>query len=158
MLDKKELRLLLELVKDGRQKITELSSKCGLTRQSTYEKLLKFERMGFKFTIDINPKDLGLNLTAYVLVVADPHSKFRKETDAQIKNFKEISQIHYILGRFDVIAEVMVRNMEEFREVLTRIQSLPAVRKTETLMVYETPKRERMDPIINAIEKRLTEP
>ncbi|MEM3553035.1 MAG: Lrp/AsnC ligand binding domain-containing protein, partial [Candidatus Bathyarchaeia archaeon] len=69
--------------------------------------------------------------------------------------FKEISQIHYILGRFDVIAEVIVKDMDEFRNVLTKIQSLPAVKKTETLMVYETTKRNKIDPLLKAIEDQL---
>lgn len=155
MLSKKDFILLKELIEDSRQKITELAKKSSLTRQSVYEKIKEFSRKGFRFTIDINPKDVGLNLMAYILIVADPNISFRKETDAIIKEFKEISQIHYILGRFDVIVEVMVKDMEEFRDVLTKIQNLPAVRKTETLMVYETTKQNRLDPIIKAIEEKI---
>ncbi|MEM3653333.1 MAG: Lrp/AsnC family transcriptional regulator [Candidatus Bathyarchaeia archaeon] len=155
MLLKKDLILLKELIEDSRQKITELAEKSSLTRQSVYEKIKEFYMKGFRFTVDIKPKDVGLNLMAYILIVADPNVSFRKETDAIIKEFKEVSQIHYILGRFDVIVEVMVKDMEEFRKDLTRIQSLPAVRKTETLMVYETTKQNRLDPIIKAIEEKI---
>jgi len=144
MLNKKDLLLLRELMKDSRQKITDLAVKCGLTRQSVYEKIKEFMNKGVKFTIDLDPKNVGLNLTAYVLIVADPH-----------KEFKEISQIHYILGRFDVIAEVIVKDIDEFRSVLNKIQSLPAVKKTETLMVYETTKRNRIDPLMKAVEEKL---
>jgi Lrp/AsnC family leucine-responsive transcriptional regulator len=157
MLSKKDFILLKELIEDSRQKITELAKKSNLTRQSVYEKLKEFSMKGLRFTIDVNPKDVGLNLMAYILIVADPNVSFRKETDAIIKEFKEISQIHYILGRFDVIVEVMAKDMEEFRNILTRIQNLPAVRKTETLMVYETTKQNRLDPIIKAIEEKIKE-
>ncbi|MEM2576819.1 MAG: Lrp/AsnC family transcriptional regulator [Candidatus Bathyarchaeia archaeon] len=155
MFNKKDLLLLKELMKDSRQKITELAAKCNLTRQSVYEKIRHLNNNGVKFTIDLEPKKLGLNLTAYILIVADPHKEFRRETDNLIKEFKEISQIHYILGRFDVIAEVIVKDMDEFRNVLTKIQSLPAVKKTETLMVYETTKRNKIDPLLKAIEDQL---
>lgn len=155
MLNKKDLLLLRELMKDSRQKITDLAVKCGLTRQSVYEKIKEFMNKGVKFTIDLDPKNVGLNLTAYVLIVADPHKEFRRETDNLIKEFKEISQIHYILGRFDVIAEVIVKDIDEFRSVLNKIQSLPAVKKTETLMVYETTKRNRIDPLMKAVEEKL---
>ncbi|MBS7655688.1 Lrp/AsnC family transcriptional regulator [Candidatus Bathyarchaeota archaeon] len=147
--------LLKELIKDSRQKITDLAVKCSLTRQSVYEKIKEFTNKGIKFTIDLDPKNVGLHLTAYVLIVADPHKEFRRETDNLIKEFKEVSQIHYILGRFDVIAEVIVKDMEEFRSVLNKIQSLPAVKKTETLMVYETTKRNKIDPLMKAIEEKL---
>ncbi len=155
MLSKKDLLLLKELVENSRQKITDLAAKCNLTRQSVYEKIKELLNKGVKFTIDIDPKKLGLNLTAYILIVADPHREFRRETDTLIKEFKEVSQIHYILGRFDVIAEVIVKDMDEFRNVLTRIQSLPAVKKTETLMVYETTKRNKTDPLLKAIGDQL---
>ncbi|MEM2122713.1 MAG: Lrp/AsnC family transcriptional regulator [Candidatus Bathyarchaeia archaeon] len=157
MFNKKELKLLRELMVDSRQKIMELARKCGLTRQSVYEKISDFKLKGIRFTVDVKPQDLGLNLIAYILVVADPHKAFREETDKLIKKFREISQIHYILGRFDVIAEVMVKDIEEFREVLTRVQGLPAVRKTETLIVYESTKQDRLDPIMKALENKLRE-
>lgn len=156
MFEKKDLLLLRELMKDSRQKITDLARKCGLTRQSVYEKIKEFSLKGVKFTVDVDPRDVGLNLTAYVLIVADPHSEFRRQTDAIIKEFREVSQIHYILGRFDVIAEVIVKDIGEFRKVLNKIQNLPAVRKTETLMVYETPKRNRLDPMMKAVEEQLS--
>ncbi|HID17317.1 TPA: Lrp/AsnC family transcriptional regulator [Candidatus Bathyarchaeota archaeon] len=155
MFEKKDLLLLRELMKDSRQKITDLAKKCGLTRQSVYEKIKEFSLKGVKFTADVDPRDVGLNLTAYVLIVADPHTEFRRQTDAVLKKFREVSQVHYILGRFDVIAEVIVKDIGEFRRVLTKIQNLPAVRKTETLMVYETPKRNRLDPMMKAVEEQL---
>ena len=155
MLEKKEISLLYELMRDSRQKITELAQNCNLTRQSIYVKLSEFNLRGIRFTVDIKPKDLGLNLIAYVLIEADPHKEFRKETNSLIKGYKEISQIHYTLGRFDVIAEVMVRNIDEFRSVLNRIQNLPAVRKTETLMVYESTKKDRLDPYMRVLKEDL---
>ena len=155
MLDRKDLKLLRELMVDSRQKITELAKKCRLTRQSVYERISEFKLRGMRFTVDVKPRELGLNLIAYILVVADPHREFRRETDRLIKEFKEISQIHYILGRFDVIIEVIVKDIEEFREVLNKVQALPAVRKTETLMVYESTKQDRLDPLLKAIEEKL---
>jgi len=155
MFDKKDLKLLRELMIDSRQKITELAKKCGLTRQSIYERISEFKLRGIRFTVDVDPQKLGLNLIAYILVVADPHKEFRRETDKLIKGFKEISQIHYILGRFDVIVEVVVKDIEEFREVLNKVQALPAVRKTETLMVYESTKQDRLDPLLKAVDREL---
>ncbi|MEM3061751.1 MAG: hypothetical protein QW265_05030 [Candidatus Bathyarchaeia archaeon] len=38
---------------------------------------------------------------------------------------------------------------------MTRIRNLLTVRKTETLMVYETAKKNRLDPMIKAIEGKI---
>jgi Lrp/AsnC family leucine-responsive transcriptional regulator len=152
MFDEKDKLLLRELLKDGRQPITELAKKCGMTRQSIYARIKELRKKGIKFTIDIDPNVIGLKIKAYILIIAEPQTEFRKETDKIIKTFKEISQIHYLLGRFDIIVEVVVRNIDELRGVLRRIQSLPAVKKTETLMVYETTKFDPKDPIRKLLE------
>jgi len=153
MFDNKDLALLKELIKDSRQKITSLAKKCHMTRQSAYAKINELNRKGVEFTVDVNPRELGLKLRAYVLIVAEPQQKFRKETNEIIKDFREISQIHYLLGRFDIIVEAVVRDVEELRGLLRRIQNLPAVKKTETLMVYETTKVDHRDPLRKVLEE-----
>lgn len=152
MFDSKDKLLLKELLSDGRQPVTELAKKCGMTRQSIHSRLKELKKKGIKFTVDIDPSLLGLKLKAYILIIAEPQAKFRRETDKIIKTFREISQIHYLLGRFDIIVEVLVKDVEELRNVLRRIQNLPAVKKTETLMVYETTKFDPKDPIRRLLE------
>lgn len=152
MFDDKDRLLLKELVRDSRQKIVTLAKKCGITRQSVYSKLDEFKRKGVRFTVDLDPREIGLRLRAYILIVAEPQTEFRKETNEVIKKFKEISQIHYLLGRFDIIVEVVVRDVDELRGLLRRIQNLPAVKKTETLMVYETTKLHVKEPLIRVLE------
>lgn len=114
---------------DSREKIVALAKKCGMTRQSVYSKLSKFRRKGVRFTVDLDPREIGLRLRAYILIVAEPQTKFRRETNKLITKFEEISQIHYPLGRFDIILEVIVRDIDELRGLLRKIQNLPAVKK-----------------------------
>lgn len=156
MFEDKEKLLLKELIWDGRQKIVTLAKKCGITRQSVYSKLDEFRRKGVKFTVDFDPKEIGLRIRAYILIVAEPETEFRKETNEIVKKFKEISQIHYLLGRFDLILEVIVRDIDELRGLLRKIQNLPAVQKTETLMVYETTKLNLKEPLIRILEGHAT--
>ncbi len=151
MLRKKDRLLLKELIKDSRQKIVKLAEKCHMTRQSVYAKINEFRRKGVSFTIDIEPESVGLNLRAYILIVAEPQAKFREEADKKIKRIKGISQVHYVLGRFDIIAEVIVKERKDLRRVLKQIQNLPAVKKTETFIVYETTKYNIKEPLLEAL-------
>lgn len=151
MFDKKDKLLLKELIEDSRQKITSLSRKCHMTRQSIYNKINEFRRRGIKFTVDVNPKELGLKVRAYALVNVDPGVRFRDETDEVIKNMKGISQIHYLLGRFDIIIEIIVRDVDELSDLIRKISELPLVRKTETLTVYETIKLDSKNPLFRVL-------
>jgi len=152
MFDNKDKLLLKELIRDSRQKIITLAKKCGVTRQSVYSKLDEFRRRGVQFTVDLDPRDIGLGLRAYILIVAEPQTEFRKETNEIIKEFQEISQIHYLLGRFDILVEAIVRDIDELRSLLRKIQNLSAVKKTETLLVYETTKLQVKEPLIRILE------
>jgi DNA-binding Lrp family transcriptional regulator len=151
MLKEKDRLLLKELIRDSRQKITVLAKKCHMTRQSVYTRINNFRRKGVRFTVDINPEEVGLNLKAYILIEAEPQTKFREEADKKIRHFKEITQVHHILGRFDIIVEAMVKDREDLRKLLKKIHSLPAVKKTETFIVYETTKFDLKDPIIECL-------
>jgi len=151
MLRKKDKLLLKELIMDSRQKIVKLAEKCHMTRQSVYTKINEFRRNGVGFTIDMNPEKIGLNMKVYILIVAEPQRKFREEADKKIKEIKGITQVHYVLGRFDIIAEVLVKGRDNLRRVLKQIQDLPAVKKTETFIVYETTKYNIKEPLLNVL-------
>ena len=151
MLRKKDKLLLKELIMDSRQKIVKLAEKCHMTRQSVYTKINDFRRKGVGFTIDIDPEKIGLNMKVYILIVAEPQRKFREEADKKIKEIKGITQVHYVLGRFDIIAEVLVKGRDDLRRVLKEIQDLPAVKKTETFIVYETTKYNIKEPLLNVL-------
>ena len=151
MLKKKDKLLLKELIKNSRQKITKLAEKCHMTRQSVYRKINEFRKRGVGFTIDMEPEKVGLNMRVYILIVAEPQAKFREEADKKIKGIKGISQVHYVLGRFDIFAEVIVKDRYDLRRVLKQIQNLPAVKKTETFIVYETTKYNTKEPLLEVL-------
>ena len=122
-----------------------------MTRQSVYTKINDFRRKGVRFTVEIKPESVGLDLRAYILIVAEPQSKFRQEADKKIKEIKGISQVHYVLGRFDIVAEILVKDRDDLRRVLKELQNLPAVKKTETFIVYETTKYNIKEPLLDVL-------
>ena len=151
MIRKKDKILLKELIEDSRLKIVDLAERTGLTRQSVYSKIHKFRKGGINFTVDINPEELDLNLKAYILIQADVRSEVRKKLTENIKKLKEVSQLHHVLGRFDMIAEVVLKDKKQLKEILKKFQSWPAIKKTETFIVYDTVKFNPKDPLIGVL-------
>jgi DNA-binding Lrp family transcriptional regulator len=148
---KKDRILLKELIEDSRLKIVDLAERTGLTRQSVYSKIHNLRKNGVNFTVDINPEYLGLNLKAYILIQAEPNSDVRKKLTENIKKLREVSQLHYILGRYDIIAEVILKDRNQLKKILKKFQSWPAIKKTETFIVYDTVKFNLKDPFIVAL-------
>jgi len=151
MIRKKDKVLLKELIEDSRLKIVDLAERTGLTRQSVYSKLHSLKKSGVSFTVDIGPEYLGLNLKAYILIHAEPDSEVRKKLTEKIKKLREVSQLHYVLGRFDIIVEVVLKDRVQLKEVLKKFQSWPGVKKTETFIVYDTVKFNPKDPFTGVL-------
>ena len=151
MIRKKDRLLLKELIEDSRLKIVDLSERTGLSRQSIYSKIHNLKNEGVNFTTDINPEKLGLNLKAYILIQVEPNSEVRKKLIEDIKKLREVTQLHYVLGRFDMIAEVVLKDKEQLKELLKKFQSWPMIKKTETFIVYDTVKFDLKDPFIGLL-------
>jgi len=151
MIRKKDKILLKELIEDSRLKIVDLAERTGLTRQSVYSKIDKLRKGGTNFTVDMNPEDLGLNLKAYILIQAELKSGVRERLTEKIKKLREVSQLHHVLGRFDMIVEVVLKDREQLKVILRKFQSMPAIKKTETFIVYDTVKFNPKDPFIRVL-------
>jgi len=151
MIRKKDKILLKELIGDSRLKIVDLAERTGLTRQSVYSKLHSLRKSGVNFTVDINPEELGLNLKAYMFIQADPNSKVWEKLTKNIMKLREVSQLHCVLGRFDLIAEVVLKDKEQLKEMIKKIRNWPGIKKIETFIVYDTVKFDLKDPFIGVL-------
>jgi len=154
-LDELDRKLLLDLLMDGRAPYAELGKKYGLSRQAIYNRIQSLKKRGVikGFTVEVNPRSLGLNLRAYILIVAEPSREVREESEKLLRKYPQISAIHLLLGRFDVLLDVLVRDIDELKNLLMEIHSLKMVRKTETFIVYQSVKDYPKHPIEGALAR-----
>ncbi len=145
---KNDRKILLELVKDGRQSSSSIAKKLKITRQTVAKKIDEFYKDGTiqHFTIKLNSEKFGLLLKAYILLKADQLGDFKGKCSQDIKNWKEVSQIHLLFGTFDALIEILVRDRNELTQVVERIYALGCVKNSETFVAYEAIKDENHDP------------
>ena len=153
MIDKKDKKILKEMLKDGRKSFANLARACRMTRQSIFSrtKSLKRRRIIKNFTVNLNPEKLDLNLKAYIIVTADPTMGFRKKAAKTLSNLPQISQIHQLFGRFDFLIEVLVKDISELTKILSKIHELETVTRTETMIVHTNIKYDPHHPMENAL-------
>ena len=156
-LHKKDMLILKELLEDSRILFSDLGRKCRMSRQTAFNRVKFLKRSGIveKFTIKPNFKKLGLDFMAYILVSAEPGKEQREKFSEFLRIEKRISQVHYLFGRFDFFLEAVVSNREELSELLRKIHSFQAVKKTETFIVYDTLKYEPEAPVKHMISKNV---
>jgi DNA-binding Lrp family transcriptional regulator len=56
---------------------------------------------------------------------------------SKLKDIKEVKEAFNISGRFDAVALVNVKTLSELKDVTTKIQKVPNVQRTETLVQVE---------------------
>jgi DNA-binding Lrp family transcriptional regulator len=132
-------RLLLDVLRrDSRTPMSELATQVRISRASAYSRVARLRADGVirAFTIDVDPAALGLGLPAYVHVRIKQNTwkTFREKAFA----LPEAVHVALVAGDFDCVLLVRTRDAEHLRElVLERVQALPEVLATQTVLVFE---------------------
>ncbi|GAA3667128.1 Lrp/AsnC family transcriptional regulator [Nocardioides ginsengisoli] len=137
-MDAVDLGILDILRADSRTSIREVAERLGISRASAYARVKRLvdTRVIRGFTIDVDPAALGLGLPAYIHVRIKQNTwkSFRKKAWA----LEEAAHVALVAGDFDCVILVRARDAEHLRElVLERIQALPEVLATQTVLVFE---------------------
>lgn len=137
-MDATDRQLLDVLRADARTSVRDLAEQVGISRASAYARLKRLRDDGVirAFTIEVDHAALGLGLPAYVHVRIKQNSwkTFRQKAWA----LEEAAHVALVAGDFDCVLLVRTRDAEHLRElVLERIQALPEVLATQTVLVFE---------------------
>ncbi|MDX6218601.1 MAG: hypothetical protein QOJ48_282, partial [Frankiales bacterium] len=116
----------------------DLAAQVHVSRASAYARVKRLRDTGVirGFTVDVDHGALGLGLPAYVHVRIKQNSwkRFREKAWA----LEEAVHVALVAGDFDCVLLVRTRDAEHLRElVLERIQALPEVLATQTVLVFE---------------------
>lgn len=150
-LDKK---ILLELMKNGRQPVSEIAKKVGVTRQTVAKKIGEFGEAGLvsSFVVRLNPEKFGFGTRAYVFLREDLRSELRRKNEKTIKKFQQVSGFHRLFGRYSAILEVWTKDSRELTMLVKKIHKLKGVRETETFIVHSTVKDQPEEPFVQVLK------
>ncbi len=137
-MDAVDTAILDVLRADSRTSIRDVAAQVGISRANAYARVKRMvdTRVIRSFTIDVDPAAVGLGLSAYVHVRTKQNSwkSFRKK----VWQLEEAAHVALVTGDFDCVILVRARDADHLRElVLERIQSLPEVIATQTVLVFE---------------------
>lgn len=150
-------KILLQLMLDAQQPVSEIAKKVGTTRQTVAKKIAQFKEAGIihSFTPKLNPEKLGLTTRAYVFLREDPRTELRKKNENAIRRFREVFGFYRLFGRYSAILEIMVKNSEELTSLVKKIHSLKGVRETETFIVHSAVKDNPEDPFVQVLRSKV---
>lgn len=135
-LDRKILNLVMN---NARMPSKEIAVVCGVSRAAIHQRLQRLIELkvitGSGYTV--NPEALGYNTCTYIGIRLEKGSLYR-ETLRQLVKFPEVVECHFTTGPYSMLVKVYAYDTSHLMELLNdRIQSLPGVTGTETLISLE---------------------
>ncbi|HUN66634.1 MAG TPA: Lrp/AsnC family transcriptional regulator [Bacteroidota bacterium] len=139
--DEIDRKILDILQKNGRTRRNNLAEAVDLSLPSVSERLRKLEEAGVitGYAALVNPKKLGVDVTAFILVQVDTSKHFQgfvTHADA----IGEILECHAITGDGSHILKIRTENTASLERLLAKIQSWPGVIGTRTHLVLSSQK------------------
>jgi DNA-binding Lrp family transcriptional regulator len=140
-LDEVDLSLLRALQRDGRLSNKELAAEVGLAPSSCLERVRRLREEGviLGFTVDIDPRAVGVGLQAMVAVRLHSHDReaWRVVKKVLVER-AEVVGLYHVSGADDLLVHVACRDADQLRDfVMDTISTQPGVRQVETSLVFE---------------------
>ncbi|RJU03398.1 Lrp/AsnC family transcriptional regulator [Arthrobacter frigidicola] len=150
-LDALDLRLLLELVRDPRAQISELSETLGIARNTAQSRIRRLLRTG---TLRASGRELDLEALGYDVVAFVTIEVSHRELDGVIAALRKLSQVlevHEISGRGDVWCRVAATDTHHLQSGLRSILRIKGVIRTETVLALHEHIPYRTEPLLQRL-------
>jgi len=139
-LDKLDLMILRELESDGRQSVSDLSKKLGISRAYAGKKLQGLmARQVTQIATFTDPLALGYQTSAIMGIKVSP-----KEVHATADKLKALANVHLVTivaGRHDIVIMIHLQRPGDLPVFLQRdLGTIPSIASVETNIVVETRK------------------
>ncbi|HEY1641018.1 MAG TPA: Lrp/AsnC family transcriptional regulator [Streptosporangiaceae bacterium] len=132
-------RLVVEALRaDGRLSMRALAARLNISRASAYNRVERLQRDGVitGYAAIIDPERYGHGLSAYVYL--DIVQQSWKGVRRQLLGIPGVDHVALLSGEHDIVLRVRARDAAALRDVvLTRLQAMPEVRATQTVLIFE---------------------
>lgn len=136
LLDRIDRKILTLLQNDARLMNKQIAAEIGLAPSSCHERIKRLWSAGVlkETKTIIEPKMLGYDISVVVMAKLSQHGQVKiDELLARLIAFPEIQQVQLVTGQYDLIINMIAKNMNHLKDV-ARI----AFSESEDITFYET--------------------
>lgn len=148
-IDNLDRKILNIVMRNARIASKDVALECGVSRAAIHQRIQRLIEMnvitGSGYTVD--PKILGYNTCTYVGVKLEKGSMYR-DVVAELENIKEVVECHFTTGPYSMLIKVYAKDNLDLMKLLNdRIQHIPGVTETETLISLEQSMNRQIDVV-----------
>lgn len=140
-LDATDLAILELLQADGRISNAELAQRVGLAPATVLRRVKLLEERGYirSYAALLNPLQLGLHVTAFVLVDIEKCCDY-VQLGEQLSAIAEVQEAHRTIGEWSYMLKVRTLTPQTLEQVVSeKVWRLDGVRRTLTILVTSSP-------------------
>lgn len=137
-LDDTDRRIVEALRADGRVSMRALAEQLHVSRAGVYSRVERLERDGVitGYTATVDPERYGRPLSAYVNLKVAQQSW--KSLRSRVMAIEDVEHAALVSGDYDIVLLVRTRDIGTLRDlVLTRLQDMPEVLSTQTVLIFD---------------------
>lgn len=139
-IDKLDRKILSIIMRNARIASKDVAQECGVSRAAIHQRIQRLIDMkvitGSGY--NVNPKMLGYSTCTYIGVSLERGAMYR-EVVPEVEKIPEVVECHFTTGPYGILLKLYARDNEHLMELLNdRIQNIPGVTETETLISLET--------------------
>lgn len=150
-LDSLDIRILEALQENGRLSNVDLAGRIGLSPSACLRRVQALETDGFirGYVANLNPKRLGLGVTAIVLVqIAQDHEDHVEAFRQRMLQFPEVLFCLSVTGSADYVLRIVAPDLEAFEKFVVRdLLKTPGVKDVRSHFVLNSVKDQTSLPL-----------
>jgi len=138
-IDDLDRKILEFLQKDGRMAASHIADELDISIPTVTDRIKKLSESGViqGFHATLNPKLLGLDVSAIITVISGS-SEHYKEVIQAARNAPEVVQCYSTTGKGSHTLIIVAKNSHALEELLRKIQSWPGISRTETQVILSS--------------------
>lgn len=146
MVDKKDLLILSTLKQNSRLSSQQISRITRIPITTVHNRVKKLETLGIikGYTLVIDHKKIGKELSAYILITVD-YKLLKEKGSSQhdlarlLAKNEYVEEVAMLTGVSDIIIRVRVSNIEQLDYFVTKyLRNIDGVEKTQTMIVLSS--------------------
>jgi len=149
VVDEIDIKILQQLMVQGRITWSELASLLQLSAPATADRVRRLEEKGIiqSYAALVNPELIGCSITAFIAVTLDRPAHQQGFLDL-VNQLPEIQECHHVTGDDDYLLKVRCASTRSLEALISnQIKGLPGILRTRTTLALSTVKETPVLPI-----------
>ncbi len=141
-LDELDLKIISHLQEDGRVPVAELAKRLNQPENKVRYRIDRLLKHGVirRFTALVDPRALGLNVSAAVMFKVDP--KRLDQLLEKLTSMKDVMNIYQLSGEWDLIAVVFARDIQGLHARIEELRRTEGVKEMNVMITTRIIKSE----------------